>query len=68
LDDLRFNDRVRLREDYLGLPRGASGVVIGFYRDDEPAAAVRFHGDVGKVPLQVHKVPLQLLEPLRDGA
>jgi hypothetical protein len=50
------NDRVRLREDYLDLPRGAVGVVVGYYRTEEPALAVRFEQGV-------HKVPLDRLEP-----
>lgn len=60
MDDLHPKTRVRLRQDYLDLPRGVVGVVIGFYRNEEPAVAVvKFeHG--------VHKVPFDRLEPLGE--
>ena len=59
MDQLQPKDRVRLREDYLDLPRGAVGVVIGFYRNEEPAVAVAFeHG--------VRRVPFDRLEPLGE--
>jgi hypothetical protein len=51
MDHLHLKDSVRLREDYLDLPRGAVGVVIGFYRTEEPAVAVAFERGVCKVPL-----------------
>ena len=50
MDHLQPRDRVRLSEDYLDLPRGAVGVVIGFYRTDEPAVAVAFERGVRTVP------------------
>jgi hypothetical protein len=50
MDHLHPKDWVRLREDYLDLPRGAVGVVIGFYRTEEPAVAVAFEHGVCKVP------------------
>jgi hypothetical protein len=59
IDDLHLRDRVRLREDYLDLARGAVGVVIGFYRTEEPAAAVKFERGV-------RKVPFDRLEPLAE--
>ena len=61
MDHLHAKDRVRLRDDYLGLPRGAVGVVIGFYRTEELAVLVKFE-------LGVRKVPLDRLEPLREDA
>jgi hypothetical protein len=60
MDYLHPRDRVRLREDYLDIPRGAVGVVIGFYRTDEPAVAVAFERGV------VSRVPLDRLEPLGE--
>ncbi len=51
MEDLHLNDHVRLRDDYLDLPRGAVGVVIGFYRTEQPAVAVRFELGVRQVPL-----------------
>lgn len=57
LSDVHVNDRVRLREDYLDLPRGAVGVVIGFYRSEQPTCAVSFERGV-------REVPFDLLEPL----
>lgn len=59
MDHLHLNDRVRLREDYLDLPRGAVGVVIGFYRTEEPAVAVAFERGV-------RTVPFDRLEPLGE--
>lgn len=57
MDNLHLNDRVRLRDDYLDMPRRAVGVVIGFYRNEPPTVAVKFeHG--------VRKVPFDRLEPL----
>jgi len=56
---LHAKDRVRLREDYLDLPRGAVGVVIGFYRTEDMAVLV-------KLELGLRKVPIDLLEPLRE--
>lgn len=50
MDDFDLKDRVRLREDYLDLPRGAVGVVIGFYRAEEPTVAVKFEHGVLRVP------------------
>jgi hypothetical protein len=51
MDHLHPNDRVRLLQDYLDLPRGAVGVVIGFYRTEEdPAVAVAFERGACKVP------------------
>jgi hypothetical protein len=50
MDNLYARDRVRLREDYLDLPRGAVGVVIGFYRNEEAAVVVVFERGVCKVP------------------
>jgi len=62
MDHLHPRDRVRLREDYLDLPRGAVGVVIGFFRNEEPeVAVVRFEHSV-------RRVPYDRLEPLgEDG-
>jgi hypothetical protein len=59
MDHLEPNDRVRLREDYLDLPRGAVGVVIGLYRTEHPAVAVKFEPGV-------RKVPFDRLEPLGE--
>jgi hypothetical protein len=59
MNDLHLNDRVRLREAYLGLPPGAVGVVIGFYRREPPACAVRFEHEV-------REVPVDRLEPAGD--
>jgi hypothetical protein len=59
MDHLHPKDRVRLREDYLDLARGAVGVVIGFYRTNEPAVAVNFERGV-------RKVPFDRLEPLAE--
>lgn len=59
MDHLHPKDCVRLREDYLDLPRGAVGVVIGFYRTEVPTVAVKF--EVG-----LRKVPFDRLEPLGD--
>lgn len=50
MDHLHPRDSVRLREDYLDLPRGAVGVVIGFYRTEELAVLVKFELGVRKVP------------------
>jgi hypothetical protein len=50
MDDLHPTDRVRLREDYLDLPRGAVGVVIGFYRTEDSAVAVAFERGARTVP------------------
>lgn len=61
MDDLHLKDRICLRDDYLDLPRGAVGVVIGFYHTDQPAVAVKFE-------LEVRRVPLDRLELLgEDG-
>jgi hypothetical protein len=60
MDDLHAKTRVRLRQDYLDLARGAVGVVIGFYRNEEPAVAVV------KFDNGVHKVPLDRLETLGE--
>jgi hypothetical protein len=59
MDHLHPRDRVRLREDYLDLPRGAVGVVIGFYRTQRPVVSVAFE-------CGVRKVPFDRLEPLGD--
>ena len=59
MDHLHAKDRVRLREDYLDLPRGAVGVVTGFYRTEEPAVAVKFERGV-------RTVPFDRLEPLGE--
>jgi hypothetical protein len=59
MDHLHPRDRVRLREDHLDLPRGAVGVVIGFYRNEEAAVVVSFERGVCKVPFD-------LLEPLGE--
>ena len=59
MDDLHVNDRVQLREDYLDLPRGAVGVVIGFYRRERPTCVVRFERGV-------REVPFDRLEPLDE--
>ena len=59
MNHLHAKDRVRLSEDYLDLPRGAVGVVIGFYRNEEPAICVKFE-------LGVRTVPVDLLEPLGE--
>jgi hypothetical protein len=59
MDHLDPKDRARLREDYLDLPRGAVGVVIGFYRTEEPAVAVAFERGV-------RTVPFDRLEPLAE--
>jgi hypothetical protein len=59
MDHLHPKDRVRLREDYLDLARGAVGVVIGFYRTEEPAVAVKFERGV-------RKGPFDRLEPLAE--
>ena len=59
MDHLHPKDSVRLREDYLDLARGARGVVIGFYRTEEPAVAVKF--DRG-----VLRVPFDRLEPVAE--
>jgi hypothetical protein len=58
-DHVHVKDRVCLREDYLDLPRGAVGVVIGFYRREETTCAVSFERGV-------REVPVNLLEPLGD--
>jgi hypothetical protein len=50
MDNLQVNDRVRLREDYLDLPRGAVGVVIGFFRRERPTCVVSFERGVREVP------------------
>jgi hypothetical protein len=60
MDHIRAKDRARLREDYLDLPRGAVGVVIGFYRTEEPTLAVSFEQGV-------YKVPRDRLEPLDEA-
>lgn len=61
MDHLHPKDCVRLREDYLDLTRGAVGVVIGFYRSEEPTVVV-------KVKRGVRTVPFDRLEPLgEDG-
>jgi hypothetical protein len=59
MDHLHPKDRVQLREDYLDLARGAMGVVIGYYRTEEPTVAVKFEGGV-------RRVPFERLEPLAD--
>jgi hypothetical protein len=59
MNHLHPRDRVRLSEDYLDLPRGAVGVVIGFYRTEEPVVSVAFERGL-------RKVPFDLLEPLGD--
>lgn len=59
MDDLDLNERVRLLGDHLDLPRGAVGVVIGFYRTERPAVAVKFERGV-------RRVPLDRLEPLGE--
>jgi hypothetical protein len=59
MDHLHPRDRVRLREDYLDLPRGAIGVVIGFYRREHPTCLVRFAAGC-------HEVPVERLEPVPE--
>jgi hypothetical protein len=59
MDDFHLHDRVWLSDDYLDLPRGALGVVIGFYRTEQPAVAVKFERGV-------RNVPFDRLEPLGD--
>ncbi len=59
MDHLHAKDRVRLREDHHDLPRGAVGVVIGFYRTEEPAVVVEFERGVCRVPFD-------RLEPLGE--
>jgi hypothetical protein len=61
MDHLHLNDRVRLREDYLDLPCGAVGVVIGYYRTEEQTVAVAFERGV-------REVPFDRLEPLGEEA
>jgi hypothetical protein len=60
MDRLHLSNRVRLLDAYLDLPRGAVGVVIGFYRTEKPAVAVKFEQGV-------RKVPCDRLEPLGEG-
>ena len=60
MDDIHLHHPARLREDYDDLPRGAVGVVIGFYRTEPPAAAVKFERGV-------RRVPLDRLEPLDEA-
>ena len=57
MDLLQLNHRVRLREDYLVPPRGAVGVVLGFYRGERPTSVVKFERGV-------REVPVNRLEPL----
>ena len=59
MDSFHLNDRVWLSDDYLDLTRGAVGVVIGFYRTEQPAVAVKFERGV-------RNVPFDRLEPVGD--
>ena len=63
MDHLHPSDRVRLLKDYLDLPRGTVGVVIGFYRTEDRAVAVAFERGVCEV---LYTVPFDRLERLHE--
>lgn len=51
-DEFQFTlgERVRLVDDFQGLPKGMEGVVRGFYRDNPQGYAVDFTGPFRRVP------------------
>lgn len=48
--DYPVGTRVRLEQSYDGCPSGAVGTVVGFYRTDPPAYAVRIDEKSVRIP------------------
>jgi hypothetical protein len=57
----QVGERVRLINEFQGVPKGTEGVIYGFYRNDPPRYAVVF----GRSARQVPPEHLEAAEPKR---